>query len=94
MIFIDFRLILGARFESLYWHRGLKFQFVFGLVSRSLLIPILESKVRLLGFLIPDFCIEVIAQNSFSQKSFFIDFEAHFCCCLEALGTVFLIFVA
>ena len=56
----------------------MEFQF-FGLVSRSLLVPMFDSKFTCLGLL---------------NRGFRMDSGVYFCCFLEALGAFFLVFAA
>ena len=60
-------MLLGPYFESFL---GLKFEFCFWLVCRSLLILISESKLQRSGLRILGFRKESIAKNNFSQKTF------------------------
>ena len=62
--------------------------------SRSLLVPICESKLGCSGLLKHRVRTKGVATNNFSQKSFFIDFGLHLCRFLEALGAAFLIVAA
>ena len=62
----------------------------------ALFVPIFESKFGRLGLLKPGVRIEgtCTAKSHFSQKLILIDFRVDFCGVAEALGAVFLIFVA
>ena len=81
-IFINFEVILGPCVGGFFGHQGLTIQFSFGLVSRSRLSPIFESKFGRLGLLILGFRME-----SFAKMDVEIDFGRF----LEALGAVVLI---
>ena len=85
-------------FWTLFWkffgHRGLKFQFVFGFVSRSLLIPLSDSKFQFLGLINLGSRQDSIAKNTFSHKSIFRIFRIDFDRFLETLEPVFLVFCA
>ena len=89
-IFIAFGMILKPYFES-FLGTDLTFPLFFGLVSRSLFVPIFDSKLKRLGVLEPGSRMDCIANTNFSQKSFFMDFGMYFCRFLEALGAVFLV---
>ena len=69
----------------------MKFQFLFGLVSRSLFAPIFQSKFWRLGLLKLGFRKEVIAKQKFTDINF-MDFGVGLCRFSEAVAAVFLIF--
>ena len=68
--------------------------FFVGLVSRSVCLSIPDSKFGRSGLPNRGFRIESIAKIDFSWKSRLMNSGIHFCCFLEALGAVFLTFLA
>ena len=68
--------------------------FCFGLVYRSFVLSISESKFRRLGLPNQGSYMEGIAKVDCSRKSFLMNSGIDLCRLLEALGTVFLIFRA
>ena len=72
----------------------MKFQFLFGLVSRSLFVTIFDSKSGRLGVSKLGFSIESFAKTTFRGNRFFMGCGVGFCRFGEALGAAFLIFSA
>ena len=73
--------------------KTLKSHFCSGLFP-SHFLSISELKFQRSGLPNQGFGTEDIAKNNFSRKSFLMNFGVDFCCLLEALGAVFLIFWA
>ena len=92
-IFIDFDVI-GTLFCKLFGHRSSKFQFRFGLVSRSRFVLISEVKCRRLELLTPGFGMEGIAKTHSHRNHVFIHFCIEFSDLLEAMGAFVLVVVA
>ena len=63
---VIFGIVLGS-----FWVPRLDIQFLFGLVSKSLFVPIFESKFGRLGLLNQGFRLESLAKSAFHRNRFY-----------------------